>query len=115
LLIVEELEAKDQHVSIAAREDGKIVGYILATINNMIHHHGERLVQTHSIYIKPSRRHSSLGKQLIEKSESLLYHKKGLRMFCIASNVNVPINGFLEKLGYKATDIIFTKRFQELP
>ncbi len=105
------MEATGNHVSVVARIDGDIVGYLLGTIQNLIHHN-EPMFQAHSLYIVPSIRSTGAGKELIAASESLLYHERGVRLFCQASNTNKPIGKFLESIGYEATDVIYTKRFR---
>jgi ribosomal protein S18 acetylase RimI-like enzyme len=111
--MAKELESEGKHVSITARHYGELVGYILATVNNLIHHN-EPMFQVHSIFVIRELRKTGLGKEMLGAAESLMYHQRGVRLFCIASNVNKPINGFLESMGYEATDIIHTKRFKEL-
>lgn len=106
------MEAEGQHVSITARIDGELVGYLLATIQTLIHHN-EPMFQAHSLFIIPALRNTGAGKELISATESLMYHQRGVRLFCQASNINKPINKFLESMGYEATDIIYTKRFKE--
>lgn len=107
------MEAEGNHVSIAARIDGKLVAYILATVQNLIHHN-EPMFQAHSIFVTPELRHTGLGKELIAATESLMYHQRGVRLFCLASNVNKPIDGFFKSMGYEPTDIVYTKRFREV-
>lgn len=114
LELAKEAEANGNHVSIAIRQEGKLVGYILATITQLIQHN-EGMFQAHAIYVIPELRNTGAGKVLIQQAESLMYHTRNIRLFCMASNTNTPIGPFLEKLGYEATDVIYSKRFKELP
>ncbi len=106
------MEAEGHHVSITARIDGELVGYLLGTLSTLIHHN-ELMFQAHSLFIIPELRRTGAGKDLITATESLLYHERGVRLFCQASNTNQPIGEFLESMGYAATDVIYTKRFKE--
>lgn len=113
----EQLQKQEDELNYACftvreRSEDKLVGYVGTVISEHVNYK-DRIAQMHAIYIDPAHRGYGLATTLIKFIESQLYHSYGCRFIQLASNTNNPIGKLFERVGYRATDIIYTKEFQD--
>lgn len=94
---------------VAVRDDGKLIGYHMALIVTHPHYKDAGLMATTDMfYILPEHRKAGVGAKLIMAAESSLRERGVVKAF-IGTKLHQSHEKLLEALGWKPTDMVFSK------
>lgn len=106
---MKQLEAMEMFTVITVREDGRMVGYLLAIINKHLHYmNSPKMLIVDAYYVAPECR-SGTGVKLIRFTEDLA-HKLGAIKIYFSCKVHKDHSKLFTALGYKLSDFAFVKR-----
>lgn len=95
-----------------ARDDGKMVGYFVVTINHHLHYKDHKFAINDIIYLKKELRALGIGKTLIQFVEGKLA-EDGVSVLTINTKIHQPFDGLMENLGYSCIERIYSKYIGE--
>lgn len=103
------LEQAGAWLTMTARDDGKLVGYIAALFSPHLHYRSSGpMMIVDMYYIKPEYRNGT-GAQLLAFMEATARDKKAIKIY-LSCKVHKDHTKLFQLLGYKLTDYAFTKR-----
>lgn len=98
-------------LTIIARDDGKLVGYVLLMGCEMNHHKGMWHASTDVVYVHPEYRGKEKG--VFAQMMKLAHEEcksKGVDFLSVAVNPNYDFSGSLEEIGAVCTEKCYTWR-----
>lgn len=105
----EEADKKGLMHLVTARNDGHLVGYFVAAVLPHLHYReAGPMSQTDAYFVDPGYRVGGCGAKLLMFAEESL-REKGVKKIYISTKLHSNHSELFEKLGYKATDVVFTK------
>ncbi len=106
---MKQLEDMGMFKVITVREDGRMVGYLLAVVNKHLHYRNSPLMLiVDAYYISPECR-SGTGVKLVRFTEELA-HRLGAIKIYLSCKVHQDHTQLFLALGYRLSDHAFTKR-----
>lgn len=106
---MKQLEEMGMFKVITVREDGRLVGYLLAIVNNHLHYRNSpKMLIVDAYYISPECR-SGTGVKLVRFTEDLA-HRLGAIKIYFSCKVHKDHTQLFQALGYRLSDFAFTKR-----
>lgn len=97
---------------ITVRDYGTLIGYITAIITPMLHYNGTLHAITDLYYLKPDYRKAKIGVKLFQFAERQ-YRQLGVVKIITATKLHLNHSELFEGLGYRPTELTFTKVIQE--
>ena len=94
-----------------ARDDGRLVGYISVVLQKGLHAKDYTYAVTDSIFLAKDHRGGTTAKTMIEFVEEKMIPIADI--FNISMKAYAPFDSLLDSMGYKLTEKIFTKEFEE--
>lgn len=107
------LENLNQYICFTADIDGETVGYMSVVITPGIHTMSDTYAITDATYVSPEYRNSlaGIGLKLLKHAEKVLKEDYNVTVFQFGVNKNNEgIRSFLEKMGFKESQINYNKR-----
>lgn len=106
------MEDADMFHIITVREDGKMVGYLLAVVSVHLHYRNSpKMLIVDAYYVDPKYR-TGIGVRMIKYTEHL-----ALRLGCIkvyfSCKVHEDHSALFVALGYRLSDFAFTRRLAQ--
>jgi GNAT superfamily N-acetyltransferase len=92
-----------------AREQEKLVGYLVVIANNHMHYKGHIFASNDILYLDPDYRKGFTGIKLIKFVEEDL-KKMGVSVFNINTTPLRPFGNLLERLGFNLIEQIYSKK-----
>jgi hypothetical protein len=106
---MKQLEDMGMFKVVTVREDGRMVGYLLAVVNNHLHYRNSPLMLiVDAYYVSPECR-SGTGVKLVRFTEELA-HRLGAIKIYFSCKVHKDHSRLFAALGYRLSDFAFTKR-----
>lgn len=103
------LESLGMFKVITAREEGQLVGYLLAVVNTHLHYRtSPPMFIVDAYFISPESR-SGTGTKLFLYSESVAKKLGAIKIYA-SCKVHKDHSKFFNALGYQLSDFAFTKR-----
>lgn len=103
------LEGLGMFKVITVRDDGRMVGYLLAVVNKHLHYRNSpKMLIVDAYYISPECR-SGTGVKLVRFTEDLA-HRLGCIKVYFSCKVHRDHSQLFQALGYRLSDYAFTKR-----
>ena len=103
------IEANGMFKVITVREDGKMVGYLLAIINQHLHYrHAPSMLMVDAYYVSPTCR-TGTGVRLIRYMERLAKELGAIKIY-ITCKVHKDHSKLFTAMGYRLSDFCFIKR-----
>jgi GNAT superfamily N-acetyltransferase len=93
---------------ITARDDGKLVGYLIALIKYHLHYKDSLTAIDDIFYVDKSYRKGLTGVKLFIKTEEIL-KKYGVQRVVLNTKLHHDVGAIFDRLGYKETERVFTK------
>jgi len=93
---------------ITARDDGKLVGYLIAIIKYHLHYKDSLTAIDDIFYLDKSYRKGLTGVKLFIKTEEIL-KKYGVQRVVLNTKLHHDVGAIFDRLGYKETERVFTK------
>ena len=93
---------------ITARDDGKLVGYLIAIIKYHLHYKDSLTAIDDIFYISKEYRKGLTGVKLFIKTEEIL-KKYGVQRVILNTKLHHDVGAIFDRLGYKETERVFTK------
>lgn len=94
---------------ITVREDGRMVGYLLAVVNNHLHYRNSPpMLIVDAYYVSPECR-SGTGAKLIRFTEALAKEMGAIKIY-FSCKVHKDHSKLFTALGYRLSDYAFVKR-----
>jgi GNAT superfamily N-acetyltransferase len=91
---------------IAAREDGRLVGFV-SVLRSSLPHYGGPISVVESVFVRADRRRTGAGRALIRAAEALAaLHGTGL---LITAPAGSALERILPRLGYRHSNSVFAK------
>jgi L-amino acid N-acyltransferase YncA len=104
-----ELDEKEILHIVAARTDGKVVGYHISALVPHMHYESAGLMAYTDVYfLHPDYRRGGTGAKMLMEVERTL-RQRGIRKFYMSTKAHMDHSAMLAAMGYKFTDRIFTK------
>lgn len=103
------LEKAGLWITMTARDEGKLVGYVVALFSPHLHYStsGPMMI-VDMYYIKPEYRRGN-GVKLLKFMEAVASHKKAIKIY-LSCKVHKDHSKLFTLLGYRLSDFAFTKR-----
>lgn len=98
---------KDKVSLITARENGKVVGYILLLISESIFSDAQQAIVT-VFYVKKEKRGSFLWKSLLEYAQEVC-RARGIPKLSVYGSARVDLYPIMHRLGFSPETIIYSK------
>lgn len=106
---MKQLESMGMFKAITVREDGRMVGYLLAVVNNHLHYRtSPKMLIVDAYYISPECR-SGTGVKLVRFTEKLAKEIGAIKIY-FSCKVHKDHSQLFTSLGYRLSDFAFTKR-----
>lgn len=103
------LEAMGMFKVITIRDDGRMVGYLLAVVSTHLHYRNSpKMFIVDAYYVSPECR-SGTGVKLIRFAEDVA-HRLGAIKIYLSCKVHQDHTKLFQALGYRLSDFAFTKR-----
>jgi hypothetical protein len=103
------LEGMGMFKVITVREDGRMVGYLLAVVNNHLHYRNSpKMLIVDAYYVSPECR-SGTGVKLVRFTESLAKELEAIKIY-FSCKVHKDHSQLFTALGYRLSDYAFVKR-----
>ncbi len=103
------LESMGMFYVVAAREEGNLVGYLLAVVNTHLHYRtSPKMLIVDAYYISPECR-SGTGVKLVRFTEGLAKKLGAIKIY-FSCKVHKDHSKLFTSLGYRLSDYAFTKR-----
>ena len=93
---------------ITARDDGKLVGYLIAIIKYHLHYKDSLTAFNDIFYVDKQYRKGMTGVKLFIKAEEIL-KKYGVQRVAMNTKLHHDVGAIFDRLGYKETERVFTK------
>lgn len=94
---------------VTVREDGRMVGYLLAIVNTHLHYRNSpKMLIVDAYYISPECR-SGTGVKLVRFTEQLAHQLGAIKIY-FSCKVHKDHSQLFQALGYRLSDYAFTKR-----
>jgi len=93
---------------VTVRDDGKLIGYHVSIISPHLHYKSTLHAMVDLYYLNPDYRRQGVGKGMFEFVEKKLV-EIGVRKVYTGTKTHLSFRTLLESLGYKETEIMFTK------
>jgi len=96
---------------VAARHDGKLVGYVVILMGPHLHHADSVWAQFDGFWLDPAYRKGVSGYRMLRGAVAAV-RKKGANVVIAPvkqSFENGRVNRLFERMGFTATDVVFTK------
>lgn len=107
--VMKTLEGLEMFKVVTVREDGKLVGYLLAIINKHLHYRNSaRMLIVDAYYISPECRQGT-GVKLIRFTESLAHELGAIKIY-LSCKAHKDHSRLFQGLGYRLSDFAFVKR-----
>ena len=105
------IESKNLLACTVAIRDGKYIGYICCMLEALNHNATELGAVTDAVYIVPEYRDSiaGYGYRLLKFTETQLRNSFNVTAMQFVVNTNYNVGGFLNKVGYQTSDVVYTK------
>lgn len=106
---MKQLEDMGMFKVITVRDDGRLVGYLLAIVNNHLHYkNSPKMLIVDAYYVSPEFRNGA-GVKLVRFTEDLA-HRLGAIKIYFSCKVHKDHSQLFQALGYRLSDFAFTKR-----
>jgi hypothetical protein len=103
------LEGLGMFKVITVREDGRLVGYLLAVVNTHLHYRNSpKVLIVDAYYVSPECR-SGTGVKLVRFTEELAKQLGTIKIY-FSCKVHKDHSKLFNALGYRLSDFAFTKR-----
>ena len=103
------LEKVGKWAVISVRDDGKLVGYLLAVINTHLHYRtSPKMFIIDAYYIAPQYRNGT-GARLIRFAEKFARQVGAIKMY-LTCKCHKDHSALFLKMGYRLSDLAFTRR-----
>lgn len=97
---------------LTVRDEGKLIGYFVTIIRPHSHYAGTIVGYEDAHYLAPEYRKGGIGLRMVR--EALGYLKaSGVDEVIVHTKVTMPTGKLYEHLGFKATDVLYTKRLED--
>lgn len=93
---------------VTVRDDGVLVGYYTAIITSMLHYQSTLHAVVDLYYLKPSHRSAKIGLGLFQYAE-MRFAELGVVKIVTGSKLHLHHEKLFLGLGYKPTEVIYTK------
>lgn len=97
-------------VVVTARDDGVLVGYVVAIMFPKMQHHGVLAAQTDGVWLAPSHRRPRVLARMIAFLEAGLRVRGVVECGIGAQNEDHPLARVLVSLGYRRRSVYFDRR-----
>jgi len=97
---------------VVARKAGQIIGYWLGIIRPHLHYADSLSAFTDVYFIAPEHRKGRTGIELFRFAEKTL-KQRGVQKIFTGTKLHLDMSRLLERLGYRATETLFTKVIKE--
>ena len=104
------LEQMDGLLLLAAFQDGALVGYAVTFLVTHMHACESLYGQNDVLFVDKGHRGKGVGLRLVRETERLAV-SRGARMVTWGARKGSELAGLLPKVGYRATELLFTKEF----
>lgn len=102
------LEREGRIALITLREAGELIGYSMFVLNIHLHYRSLTVATNDILYVRPDKRKSRLGLQLIKESQK--YVKEiGATKITWHMKPHMNFSAILEKLGYTHEELVYGK------
>ena len=99
---------------LTVREDSKMVGYLLAIVNEHLHYRtSPKMLIVDAYYVDPECRNGT-GAKLVRFTEQFA-HRLGAIKIYFSCKVHKDHTKFFQALGYRLSDYAFVKRIDSCP
>lgn len=105
-------ERNGQHIGVAVRSDGVLIGYGSMFLMRPPHHRHDLVATGDCFFVVKEHRKGSVGLRLLKFMEAEALDR-GASYMTLLSNTNTPVDGLLRRLKYTETDITYTKKLGE--
>lgn len=95
-------------MTVAALDEGKVVGGMTVLITPSLHIKGNTQAVADALFVDKEYRSKGIAKGIIEEAESLA-KEIGVNTFIICFRANDPRTAFAEQAGYSFTDVQYSK------
>lgn len=106
------LESQNQLLTLTARQDGRLVGYIICAIRSGLHYSTTLQAITDLPYVIPSMRSRGIVVRLFKKMETEL-KARGVKVWFASYKINSPLGASMDRLltwiGMQPCDMQFSK------
>jgi len=103
------LEGMGMFKVVTVRDEGRLVGYLLAVVNTHLHYkNSAQMLIVDAYYVSPECR-SGTGVKLIRFTESLAKELGAIKIY-FSCKVHCDHSALFKALGYRLSDYAFTKR-----
>jgi GNAT superfamily N-acetyltransferase len=92
---------------IAAREEGRLIGFVTVLRSNLPHYGGSVCV-VESLFVRAARRRTGAGRALIKAAEALAVQYGGSLL--ITAPAGSALDVVLPRLGYRHSNTVFIRR-----
>jgi hypothetical protein len=113
VILHHQLERAGVLVALGLFDEGRLIGYLQASVGPSFQHRGVLFAQTEGLYVKPSKRGiRSFRKvqQMFRIMEAILKEEYGVKYFSMRSNTSNDLRVLAESLDYTADSIEYIKR-----
>ena len=94
---------------VTARDDGKLVGYCIMLLYHHIHYKDQFMAMDDIFFIAKDYRKGLTGVKLFIKTEEIM-KQYGVTKLSMNVKVHQDVGAIFERLGYKETERMFTKK-----
>jgi L-amino acid N-acyltransferase YncA len=102
------LEGAGNLVTAIARDDDKIVGFMVCGVSQMTHHKTETIMSTDSFHIKKDYRNRGVALELHDLIEKEC-NKRGITKWFAGVKSHTTASQFMEKAGFEKHEIIYMR------
>jgi len=103
-----EIESKGKLSFFSVRDNGVLVGYFVAFVDNNIHYQDHVFATNDVIFIDKKYRKSSVGANLIRFAEECL-RDDGVSVLVINTKIHQPFDELLDHLGFNNIERVYSK------
>jgi GNAT superfamily N-acetyltransferase len=104
-------EAMDQIESLhiyTARDDGKLIGYVVSFLQNHPHYMDHNYVINDILYVAPEHRHSEVAVELLEGLEKIMV-EEGASVMTFHMKAYKTFETLMDFLGYDKAEFLYSK------
>jgi len=94
--------------TVTVRKDGELIGYHISLVRTMLHYVNTLHGIVDLYYLKPEHRKSKIGVEMFKFAEASM-KELGVVKIITATKLHLNHSKLLESLGYKGTELTFTK------
>lgn len=97
--------------TVTARDDGKLIGYIISFVAPNLHYKDHVMANNDVLFVHPDYRRGGTFIKMLKLAESLL-RKRGVTNFYIHMKITHDFSVILDRMGYTEIEHNFEKQLQ---